>query len=316
MSVLRIVLLLVAVGAAVGAALLVQSMQTQPVQIAPIQAIVQQDSSKDEKEEKVRLRVLVAAEDLRLGQYLIPEHFVWQAWPYQANTTAFYVDQDNPNAVDSLIGAVVRDDIMAGEPFTPNKVAHPGTAGFMAAVLTPGMRAVSVEISSSTAAGGFIYPNDRVDVVMMHGVEVLSGGGQSTELAIDTILNNVRVLAIDGYYQPALQGQGAAVVGNRATLELSKEDALVLTVAQKKGDLSLVLRSIGETDEPSGSTPRSRQLASRRGSSVEGIRVFAGGNAGLTGAPPGSGVSGQPVSRGGAEDTRYGVPPDEFRQGN
>ncbi len=289
MPVMRIVILLVAAGAAIAAALLVRGLQNAPVPVAPIQAPAAVAAAPARVEKEPEHRVLVAAIDVRVGQYVTEEMLAWQPWPDHATRTAFLSDDTHPEAMEKMIGAVLRSDMLAGEPFTPQKYAHPGTAGFMAALLTPGMRAVSIEINADSASGGFIYPNDRVDIVMTRKVPVATGGGISKQLAIDTILNNVRVLAIDGYYRPVGGEEGRALPSNRATLELTKEDALVLTAAVKKGSLSLVLRSIGEVDEPSGSTPRARQLAALRGPSAEGIRIFQWGYPGsLTSAPPGN----------------------------
>ena len=285
MPVMRLVILLVAMGAAIGAALLVRSMQNAPVPVQPIQTIEKVVTQTLQNVEPER-RVLVAVEDLRVGQYLIPEHFAWQPWVGDGELPSFFVDEVQPNAVDDLIGAVVRTDMLAGEPFTPNKIAHPGTAGFMSAVLTPGMRAVAVEISSESAAGGFIFPDDRVDIVMVHNQIGPTG---KTSKAVDTVLHNVRVLAIDGFYRPVQEGEGRVLTGSRATLELTKEDAIILMHAEEKGSLSLVLRSVGETDSPSGSTARSRALA--RGDVIaKGVRVFAGGGGGgAVGARAGAG---------------------------
>ena len=290
MPVMRLIILLVAAAAAIGAAFLVRGLQNAPVPVEPIKVATQA-----KKKEVPALKVLVAKADLRIGQYIAPDHLAWQDWPEKSNTLAFYTDQNNPDIIDELVGGVVRSEMLAGEPFTGQKIVHPGKGGFMSAIVTPGMRAVAIEIESETAAGGFIFPNDRVDVILIHDVEVMNGEYIEEELAIDTILNNVRVLAIDGYYRTVAGEEGNAIVGNRATLELTKEDAMVLMAADKKGSLSLTLRSIAETDGPSGSTPRSRQLAARRSGGVEGIRVFEFGNDSLVSTQSGSIASGEPI---------------------
>ena len=252
MPVMRLVILLVAAGAAIAAALLVRGLQDQPVPVQPIQTIQRAAQPVSVEVQKSKQNILVVSEDVRVGTYLTNEHLKWQAWPDDANTTAFYVDAVDPDAMDKLIGAVVRIDMMAGEPLTSNKVVHPGQAGFMSAVLTPGMRAVSMEISADAAAGGFIFPGDRVDVLMLYQVEMQTPGGTEDVDQIDTLLENVRVLAIDGYYRPIAGEEGGSLVGNRATLELTPADSLVLTAADEEGDLALTLRSVGEVDGPSG----------------------------------------------------------------
>ena len=239
MPVMRLVILLVAAGAAIAAAMLVRGLQNQPVPVQPIQSVQQEARAATREKAKPAQSVLVTAEDVRVGTYLTPEHFVWQPWPEDSNTTAFFVDTIDPDAIDGLIGAVVRIDMMAGEPFTANKVVHPGSAGFMSAVLTPGMRAVSMEISADAAAGGFIFPNDRVDVLMLYEVEVQTPGGTEKVDQIDTLLENVRVLAIDGYYRPIAGAEGGSLIGSRATVELTPADAMILTAADDQGQRPL-----------------------------------------------------------------------------
>ncbi len=287
MPVMRLVILLIAAAAAVGAALLVNGMQgSSAPAVLPIQtsSLV---AAKD-VEEVPTLKVLVATSDLKVGQFVQEGQLSWQDWPEEANTTSFLIEEVNPDAIEGMLGAVVRVNMMAGEPLTAAKVVHPGEAGFMSAVLTPGMRAVGVEITAETAAGGFIFPNDHVDVLLTFEVEVEGPNGRQEETAIDTILNNVRVLAIDGYYKPVESEAGEAVVGNRATLELSRQDAMVLMAAQERGEISLVLRSVTELAGTSGATASGLALASRRGAGSDGVRVFQRGvSTALMSAPPG-----------------------------
>ena len=292
MPVMRLVILLVAAGAAIAAAMLVRGMQSQPVAVQPIQTVQRPVQPTVAPPPEPEQSILVAVEDIRVGTFLTVEHFQWQAWPNDANTTAFYVDEIDPNAIDKLVGAVTRIDMMAGEPFTSNKIAHPGGAGFMSAILTPGMRAVSMQISADIAAGGFIFPGDRVDVLMLHKIEVQTPDGIEEIEAIDTVLENVRILAIDGYYRPIAGEEGGSLVGSRATLELTPNDSLVLTAVEDFGDLALTLRSVGEVDGPSGATPKWRSFA-RADFNARGVRVFAGGApSGMSVAPSGEGCGG------------------------
>lgn len=287
MPIMRLVILLVAAAAAIAAAFLVNGMQSSSTPaVLPIQSSALTASTK--AEEIPVMKVLVAATDLKVGQFIQEGQLSWQPWPEEANTTSFYTEEISPDAVEAMQGAVVRTNMMAGEPLTSTKVVHPGEAGFMSAVLTPGMRAVGVEITAETAAGGFIFPNDHVDVLLTFDVEVVGPTGVTEEAAIDTILNNIRVLAIDGYYRPVEAEAGDAVVGHRATLELTKQDAMVLMAAQERGDISLVLRSVTELSGPSGATANGLALASRRGGGSDGVRVFQRGvSAAPMSAPPG-----------------------------
>ncbi len=276
MPVMRLVILLIAAAAAVSAAFLVNGMQSSSTPaVIPIQTATL--SEVGQAEQIPVLKVLVATTDLKVGQFVKEGQLSWQSWPEESNTSSFFTEEMSPDAIEAMQGAVVRTNMMAGEPLTSEKVVHPGEAGFMAAVLTPGMRAVAVEISAETAAGGFIFPNDHVDVLLTFEVDVERPTGITEETAIDTILNNVRVLAIDGYYRPVEEEAGDAVVGHRATLELSKQDAMVLMAAQERGDLSLVLRSISELSGPSGATANGLAMASRRGAGSDGVRVFQKG---------------------------------------
>ncbi len=273
---MRLVILLIAAAAAVAAAFLVNGMQSSSTPaVLPIQTATL--SEVGQAEQIPVLKVLVAASDMKVGQFVREGQLSWQPWPEESNTSSFFTEEMSPDAIASMQGAVVRTNMMAGEPLTAEKVVHPGEAGFMAAVLTPGMRAVAVEISAETAAGGFIFPNDHVDVLLTFEVEVERPTGITEETAIDTILNNVRVLAIDGYYRPVEEEAGAAVVGHRATLELSKQDAMVLMAAQEQGDISLVLRSVSELSGPSGATANGLSMAARRGGGSDGVRVFQRG---------------------------------------
>jgi pilus assembly protein CpaB len=273
MPIMRLVILLVAAGAAVSAAFLVSGMQKNSA-ITPIDTL--SIAAAAEENEEPPLKVLVAKESLEVGQFVRAEHLSWEIWPEEANITSFFNEEEHPDQYEKFQGAVIRTKMLAGEPVTASKIVHPGQAGFMSAVLTPGMRAVSVEISSETAAGGFVYPNDHVDVLLTHEVDVTGPNGTDTETAVNTILNNVRVLAIDGYYQPVESEQGEAIVGHRATLELSKRDAMVLISAQRRGQLSLMLRAVTELQGKSGATLAGLSITRSVGG-AEGVRVFEKG---------------------------------------
>ncbi|MEM6625480.1 MAG: Flp pilus assembly protein CpaB [Pseudomonadota bacterium] len=269
MSIMRILILLVAAVAAIGAAFIVSNMQAQPAPAAAPTIIAQ-------PVETELTNVLVAKNDLPIGHYLSENDLVWQPWPTDAPTSAFVTDEDDPEALEAHAGAVVRTQLVAGEPITSTKIVHPGEAGFMAAVLTPGMRAVSVEISAETAAGGFIMPNDRVDVILVRYVDVIRGDTISQSVAPDTILANIRVLAIDSTFRTEGPEDEAQVVeGTRATVELTKEDAELLSAADEMGDLHFTLRSLGEADAPSGSTPRARAIVA--GDDAYGVPIYSYG---------------------------------------
>ena len=150
----------------------------------------------------------------------------------------------NPDLVD----AVVRSPILQGQPITNNLVVHADAAGFMAAMLSPGMRAVSIIVSAESGAGGFVLPNDRIDVIQTRKV----GQGAVSR----TILSDVRVLAVDQTF--AQEKDTKTVVGKTATVEVTPEQAVTLTGAQGGGQLSLALRPLANDEALAGSARRKR----------------------------------------------------------
>ena len=184
--------------------------------------------------------ILVAKSDLPRGQTISPADVLWQAWPATTASGNFIRKNDQPKALENLTGMIVRAPFVAGEPIREQKLVNAKGSGFMAAILPSGMRAVSTQISPETGAGGFILPNDRVDVIMTPRNRDTEKGGGTTE----TILRNVRVLAIDQTVEEK-NGQ-KVVVGKTATLELAPGQAETLALSQQLGILSLALRSIAD----------------------------------------------------------------------
>jgi pilus assembly protein CpaB len=186
--------------------------------------------------------VLIAKTDIGRGQVLDPSQIGWQMWPTAAANGNFIRKTARPDALNQFVGAIVRVPVAAGQPIYDPMVVFAKGSGFMAAILPSGMRAVATQISAETGAGGFILPNDRVDVILTRrDREAEKASGVEVQVS-ETILNNVRVLAID----QAVEEKSAQknVVGKTATLELSERQAEALALAQKLGTLSLALRSI------------------------------------------------------------------------
>jgi pilus assembly protein CpaB len=186
--------------------------------------------------------ILVAKSDIPRGQALSPSDVVWQAWPATTAAGNFIRKADRPKALENLAGMIVRAPFIAGEPIREAKLVNAKGSGFMAAILPSGMRAVSTQISPETGAGGFILPNDRVDVIMTPRNRDDKGGERTSE----TILRNIRVLAIDQTVEEK-NGQ-KVVVGKTATLELSPGQAETLALSHQLGALSLALRSIADSE--------------------------------------------------------------------
>jgi pilus assembly protein CpaB len=185
-----------------------------------------------------------------MGQKVSPGDVQWQEWPANAATGNFIRKNDRPDAIEKLSGSIARAPFVTGEPIREAKLVNANGAGFMAAILPSGMRAISTQISPETGAGGFILPNDRVDVILTQRDRAAEKATGSEVQTSETILSNVRVLAIDQTVQEK-NGQ-KVVVGKTATLELSPRQVETLTLAQHLGSLSLALRSITDArrDEP------------------------------------------------------------------
>lgn len=194
------------------------------------------------------VQILVAKSDIGLGSTLSKENLGWQVWPASAASSQFIRKSAHPRAMAEFKGSIARATFVAGEPIREQKLVKADGSGFMSAILTPGMRAISTDISPETGVGGFVLPNDRVDVLLTRRdaqQKQSSGDGYVSE----TILRNVRVLAI-GQTVEEKNGQ-KVVVGKIATLELSPRQTEMLVLARKRGTLSLTLRALSENKSSS-----------------------------------------------------------------
>jgi pilus assembly protein CpaB len=187
--------------------------------------------------------VLVAKTDIPVGRAVAVDNLAWQPWPIKAAGPLYIKRVDRPNALEEMTGAVARGSFVAGEPIREQKLVKANGAGFMSAILPAGMRAISTEISAETGAGGFILPNDYVDVI-------LTREQQNEGFVSEMILRNVRVLAIDQVLQEK-DGQKTAV-GKTATLELTPRQTETLALARRRGALSLALRSLADARPVNG----------------------------------------------------------------
>jgi pilus assembly protein CpaB len=234
MNTARIVVLAVAVGAGGLAAYLASgsdNKKPQPVQTAQLQTV----------------DVLVAKSDIQLGQAVTANDVAWQAWPANTASSSFIRRDQRPDATTQLAGSIARSPFIAGEPIREPKLVRANGSGFMAAILPTGMRAISTEISPETGAGGFILPNDRVDVILSKR-EKNADHSNADSVNSETILGNVRVLAVDQTIEEK-NGQ-KVVVGKTATLELKPEQAETLARSRQMGTLSLALRSLADANAP------------------------------------------------------------------
>ena len=213
--------------------------------------------------------VLVAKSDIGIGQSVGPGDMQWQSWPTAAASAYFIRKSEKPQAIEELSGSIARAPLVTGEPMRESKLIKANGSGFMAAILPSGMRAVSTEISPETGAGGFILPNDHVDVILSRrDREAEKAVGVDTFVS-ETILTNIRVLAIDQAVEEK-NGQ-KVVVGKTATLELAPRQAETLALARQLGTLSLALRSLADGNTSGKATP-AEDKAERRSGGINTVR--------------------------------------------
>jgi pilus assembly protein CpaB len=202
-----------------------------------------QTASASKSVQPAAAQVLVASRQLPAGTILKPADVRWQPWPAQASTAGYLTSASTSPA--QIAGAVARADLVAGEPLTAQRVVQPGERGFLAAVLKPGYRAVTINVSASTGVAGFIFPGDRVDLVLSRQV----GADQKRHVS-ETVLTDVRVVGID---QRSSNPKSEVVVPQTATLEVTPKQAEVVTLLTEMGKLSLSLRSLAAPGEAGAS---------------------------------------------------------------
>ncbi len=282
----RIIVLAVAAVAAIGLMFMVRTMMSPKPAPATVVAAA--------PPQKPTTEVLVATADLPIGKRLERSDIDWQDWPIDALNPQFITSGAAPppppvvaeavadkkdakakageppapeasapaaaqlsgaGARDQLVGAIVKEPILKGEPISERKLVRAGEGGYMSVVLQPGMQAVSLPVTVETGAGGFILPGDRVDVIQSRRVDKAAsgnGGGGGQDVESRTILKNSRVLAVDQATEPPKGDK--AVVGAVATLEVAAADAPLVARAKTQGDVILALRSYADAGGPSGRT--------------------------------------------------------------
>jgi len=197
--------------------------------------------------------VLVAKAAINVGQTISPAELQWHPWPVTAVVPTYIRKSAMPDAMQKLTGAIVRYAFVAGEPINEAKLIKADGSGFMAALLPSGKRAISTEISAETGAGGFILPNDRVDVILTRRQKDAKGDHVESEI----ILKNIRVLAIDQMIGEK-NGQ-KVVIGKTATFELTPGEAEMLARSRQLGTLSLALRSLTDANSNDETTESNRR---------------------------------------------------------
>jgi pilus assembly protein CpaB len=202
--------------------------------------------------------VLVAKADIGLGQKVTAANVQWQTWPKSTATPNVIMRTARADFMKDLEGAIARAPFVTGEPIRETKLISLKGSGFMAAILPTGMRAIAIRITPETGAGGFILPNDRVDVILSRRDD------QANSISSQVIARNLRVLAID---QSPKEGDGQnALIGRTTTLEASPDQAEILARSNMHGTLSLALRSIADEDKVEGN----KRVAVYRGATIQG----------------------------------------------
>lgn len=190
-------------------------------------------------------KVLVATKALPVGTIITADSVRYQPWPKELIEAAYFKEGGDGASIDSLVGTVVRNAVTAGQPLTQGSIVKPGDRGFLAAALGPGMRAVTVPVSALTGVAGFVFPGDRVDLVLTQNVEASAGPPLKVS---ETIVRNLRVLATDQRSTPSVDDKGNTVVSEYklVTIEATPRIAEKITVAQSIGTISLSLRSLAD----------------------------------------------------------------------
>jgi pilus assembly protein CpaB len=272
-----LILLFVAVTLAGGTAILVRSFLLQKNTEAEAQALAKPAAPQN--------FVLVAKGAILRGQILKPQDLSWQVWP-EGGIDKNYILNGTSRTPESFSGWVARDPFTAGEPINDAKIVSPGSRGFLAAVLRPGMRAISVPVTATSGISGFVFPGDQVDILITHR---LTGHAEAQHQAAETVLQDVRVIGID---QKLDSKTGEALVAHTATLEVTPKQSEMIAVAAEIGKLSLSLRSLAvassekSPEDSAAADPQQgtytldsevSQLLAKPGAGAEGVTVLRGG---------------------------------------
>lgn len=217
----------------------------------------QQTVAKAPKEEPAK-KVLVAKGNLPAGTFIKEEDVSWQKWPTDGVNESYLLEGQAD--VNTVVGAVVRKGIVSGEPITEAQIARPGDRGFLAAVLTPGMRAIAIDVNEPSSVAGLIFPGDRIDILLNMKFKLSGEEGSDSGYkpqTSETVLENVRLLATDRRLND-IEGEPKKV--KTLTIEVTPKQAEMIKVAASMGDLHMSLRGLGKPDgQTAGPTVASAQ---------------------------------------------------------
>ncbi len=275
MSPMRIIILLLALAAAGGAAFLV-------LQLSKPQILTEtRDKLVVEEREVSEVDVLTVTRDFAVGETIKAEDMQWSPWPKANAVDGYYVQTAAPASMETLAGAVVKAALYKGEPLLPQKIVIKGEQGLLASMMDPEMRAISIEISAESASGGFILPNDRVDLILTYEQKGEPDRGIPERTVATTIITNVRVLAIDQNFATTAEGETARL-GSTATIEVSPREAELVAMSASVGEVSLALRPLDTAVSGTDRNPRTELLEGTSGSG-QGITIIRNGKASATG---------------------------------
>jgi pilus assembly protein CpaB len=185
-------------------------------------------------------QVLIVKDNLKAGNFVRAENLKWQNWPEDGLAEEYVVKGIRQQK--DFIGAVVRNAITPGQPMTDNLVVHPGERGFLAAVLGIGNRAVSVPVNATSGISGFIFPGDRVDLILTSRFNSKDADGKILNRYVTkTLLSGIRVLAID---QKTESKNGEVNPAKTVTIEVTPKQAEKIAIGMAMGSLSLSLQSL------------------------------------------------------------------------
>jgi pilus assembly protein CpaB len=233
MGLRRIIVLLVAVVVAGATAMYARSwIEGQQNNIAVVAAPAPEDV----------YEVLVADANLPAGTFVKPQHLRWQRWPTDDVPETYVLKGSRTE--DAMVGAVVRRSIAEGAPITDGSVVKPGESGFLAAVLAPGMRAVSLPINAESSNSGLIFPGDRVDLILTQALEAADGA--SSRRVSETVLRDIRIIAMGVEISDEPGEETNHERAKTATFEVDPRDAEKIALISELGKLSLSLRSLAD----------------------------------------------------------------------
>ncbi len=274
MSPMRIIILVLSAVAAIGAAFLVQRISRPDV----VTQTVDREKLVVDEVEVSQTEVLTANRDFLVGEIVKPEDLVWAPWPEGNVLDTFFTKGKSPEAIKEIAGSIVRTPIYKLEPIVATRLVKRGQQGLLASLLEPGMRAVAVEISTESASGGFILPNDYVDIILTHEEKANPNVGMPERTLATTIVKNVRVLAIDQAVATAEDAEtSSTLIGSTATLELTPDEAELVSLSQRKGKLSLSLRPLALSGPKRPREPRLDLLDGKLDTPGEGIMIIRNG---------------------------------------